>query len=123
MPTISSRRRSKLLTVSRGIQSFPKNTLVQNSWAARLTFRSARPPGGEKAQHLTLQGTVNPEVGHIIGIRKVPGCQSSLQPSNAAAQPTTAQSCQKRFTVFGSPPPPIVKAACKPRCMQASNGH
>lgn len=35
--TISSLRRSKECTVRRGIQSLPRNTLVQNSWAASAT--------------------------------------------------------------------------------------
>ena len=53
--TISSLRRSNECTVSRGIQSLPSTTLVQNSWAASATWGSARPPGGAKAQHFTLQ--------------------------------------------------------------------
>lgn len=52
--TISSLRRSKECTVSRGIQSLPSKTLVQNSLAASATWGSARPPGGAKAQHFTL---------------------------------------------------------------------
>ena len=55
MRTISSLRRSNECTVSRGIQSLPSTTLVQNSWAASATWGSARPPGGAKAQHFTLQ--------------------------------------------------------------------
>jgi len=53
--TISSLRRSNECTVRRGIQSLPSTTLVQNSCAASATWGSAKPPGGAKAQHLTLQ--------------------------------------------------------------------
>ena len=53
--TISSLRRSNECTVRRGIQSLPSTTLVQKSWAASATWGSAKPPGGAKAQHLTLK--------------------------------------------------------------------
>jgi len=33
----------------------PSTTLVQNSCAALATWGSAKPPGGAKAQHFTLQ--------------------------------------------------------------------
>ena len=47
--TISSRRRSKLRRVRRGIQSLPSTTLVAKSCTASAKEGPARPPGGSKA--------------------------------------------------------------------------
>lgn len=52
--TISSLKCSKLPSVSRGIQSLPRATVVQKDFAASATDGSARPPGGLNAQQKTF---------------------------------------------------------------------